>query len=271
MTKKVRERKLEYQSMNRMYFDLVESGEKMEENKRGQFTFYRSFFEAVSSLPDDVRLKLYDSIANFALNGVEPDLDGIANTIFVLVRPTIVSSNKKSRAGRLGGKKNKQSEINPEAEHKQIESKTEANEKQNESEIEIEKEKELELEKESKIELELEVEDECPLPIPEQNCSETVVALPLKTGEDFSITQDNVKEWEALYSGVDVTQQLFNMRGWLLANKERRKTKRGIMRFVNGWLARENERAVKADQSKAKKQGENVFLEMLGEELEQDG
>ena len=33
------------------------------------------------------------------------------------------------------------------------------------------------------------------------------------------------------------------MRGWLLANPRNRKTKTGIMRFVNAWLSREQNRA----------------------------
>ena len=32
------------------------------------------------------------------------------------------------------------------------------------------------------------------------------------------------------------------MAGWLDANPSKRKTKRGILRFVNGWLAREQDK-----------------------------
>ena len=32
------------------------------------------------------------------------------------------------------------------------------------------------------------------------------------------------------------------MRGWLMANPDRRKTKRGISRFINNWLSREQDK-----------------------------
>lgn len=37
---------------------------------------------------------------------------------------------------------------------------------------------------------------------------------------------------------VDVIQELRNMRGWIDSNPTKRKTKSGILKFVNGWLAR---------------------------------
>lgn len=45
--------------------------------------------------------------------------------------------------------------------------------------------------------------------------------------------------WQELYPGVDVMQQLRNMRGWLDSNPQRRKTKTGIKKFITGWLAKE--------------------------------
>ena len=59
----------------------------------------------------------------------------------------------------------------------------------------------------------------------------------------FPIHQSRVEEWTALYPAVDVLQQLRNMCGWLDANPERRKTKSGILRFANNWLAKEQNKA----------------------------
>ncbi len=78
----------------------------------------------------------------------------------------------------------------------------------------------------------------------EPKCDSTppVIALPLNTGEEYPICSDKVGEWSSLYPAVDVMQQLRNMRGWLLANPDKRKTKRGINRFVVSWLSREQDR-----------------------------
>lgn len=67
--------------------------------------------------------------------------------------------------------------------------------------------------------------------------------LPLVDGTDFEISVETVAELSSLYPAVDVEQQLRNMRGWLLANPKNRKTKAGIMRFVNSWLSREQNSA----------------------------
>jgi len=62
-------------------------------------------------------------------------------------------------------------------------------------------------------------------------------------GAEYPITLSDVRQWEQLYPAVDVMQQLRNMLGWLLANPKNRKTKSGIIRFVNGWLTQEQNRA----------------------------
>lgn len=69
-----------------------------------------------------------------------------------------------------------------------------------------------------------------------------VFELPLNTGAMHPIAADSIAQWQALYPAVDVMQQLRNMRGWLEANATRRKTKSGIMKFINGWLAKEQNR-----------------------------
>ena len=77
---------------------------------------------------------------------------------------------------------------------------------------------------------------------PEAGSTPSVVELPLNDGSEYGVTEKQCREWAELYPSVDVPQQLRNMRGWLLSNKERRKTKRGINRFITNWLSREQDR-----------------------------
>lgn len=69
-----------------------------------------------------------------------------------------------------------------------------------------------------------------------------VISLPLSSGAEHPVSQTDVDEWVALYPAVDVVQQLRNMRGWLLSNPTKRKTQKGIRRFITGWLAKEQDR-----------------------------
>ncbi len=71
---------------------------------------------------------------------------------------------------------------------------------------------------------------------------EVVSHLPLNDHTLYPVTQKQVDKWTELYPSVDVMQELRNMIGWLDADSKRLKTKRGIRRFINGWLAREQNR-----------------------------
>lgn len=66
-----------------------------------------------------------------------------------------------------------------------------------------------------------------------------IISLTLNTGEKYPITQEDIENFKKLYPAVDVLQQFRNMCGWLDANPTKRKTRSGIKRFVNTWLARE--------------------------------
>lgn len=73
----------------------------------------------------------------------------------------------------------------------------------------------------------------------EPSTDNTVITLLLNDNSEYPISESTVKEFEELYPAVDIMQELRNMKGWLKNNPKRRKTKSGIMRFVNSWLAKE--------------------------------
>jgi len=65
-----------------------------------------------------------------------------------------------------------------------------------------------------------------------------VVPLTPRDG-DYEPPQKLVDEWATCYPGVDVPQTLREIRAWNLANPTRRKTRRGILKHINGWLNKE--------------------------------
>lgn len=83
---------------------------------------------------------------------------------------------------------------------------------------------------------------------PETVSTPPVITLPLNDGSEYPVSQEQCHEWAGLYPAVDVIQQLRGMRGWLLSNPERRKTKRGVLKFITGWLAREQDRGGRSGQ-----------------------
>ena len=71
---------------------------------------------------------------------------------------------------------------------------------------------------------------------------EPVITITLNDKSEYPIYQHMIDEWIELYPNVDVMQELRNMKGWCNANPERRKTKRGILRFIVGWISRKQDK-----------------------------
>lgn len=64
----------------------------------------------------------------------------------------------------------------------------------------------------------------------------------LNTGDHWHPEDADIIAWERTYPAVDVAQELRAMESWCDANPTKRKTKAGIKRFVNSWLARAQDR-----------------------------
>lgn len=134
---------------------------QMEDEVRNQFTFYRSFFEAVFKIKSKAaRAEAYDAICKYALFNDAPDVDKMSDAAaiaFMLIKPNLDASRRKAKSGKNGGA-SKQTASKAEANGKQSGSKAEANGKQEQPASEKEKEKEKEREKEK--------ENECYPPTP---------------------------------------------------------------------------------------------------------
>ena len=61
--------------------------------------------------------------------------------------------------------------------------------------------------------------------------------IPLNDGTFYNVPKENIEVYKRLYPAVDVEQALRNMIGWCMGNPTRRKTRRGVKRFITGWLA----------------------------------
>ena len=63
-----------------------------------------------------------------------------------------------------------------------------------------------------------------------------------KDGTDWQPTDEQLIGWQHAYPEVDVFAELNVMAVWLESNEPRRKTERGMPRFVNSWLSRANQK-----------------------------
>jgi hypothetical protein len=156
---------------------------------RGQFTFYRSFWEAIKGLPKKDRLPILEAIISYALDGDTPKgLTQSQSAFFSLVKPNLDASRKKAANGKQGG------------------SKTKANGKQNEREKEIEKENEKEKEIENEIEIEIEGEnDREQTPSTGSMFAEFWKLYPDKREEESAL-----HEWNAIVHDTEIANRILD-------------------------------------------------------------
>lgn len=168
--------------------------------KRDQFTFYRSFWEALKALPKKDQLPFVMAVCSYAFGEESKPITGHALASFLLVKPILEKASKKAANGKRGGSKQK-------ANSKQTESKPEANAKQMQSNIEIEGEKEIE------VDVEREIENECSRPLyPPQGGN-----APVKQKKGKHPTVDEVREYCQLRkNGIDPEAfvDFYTARGW---------------------------------------------------------
>lgn len=200
--------------------------------ERGQFTFYRSYYEAVKHLNKSDRSAVLMAICAYALDEELPSLSGTPAAIFALVKPTLDTSRKKAESGKRGG--------DSEANRKQTESKPQANRKQTEREKESEKENEKEGENE------IEKEDECPPPTPSTFTPPTVDQV-----RDYCRERKNRVDPQRF---VD----FYTSNGWKVGKNKMKDWKAAVRTWEN------------SDKQQGRKDNgfatSNPFLEMLQEE-----
>lgn len=68
------------------------------------------------------------------------------------------------------------------------------------------------------------------------------ILLPLNDKSFYDVPLDKIALWKETYPAVNVEQELKKMIAWLDSNPTRRKTRRGIDRFINSWLSKEQDK-----------------------------
>lgn len=116
---------------------------------------------------------------------------------------------------------------------------------------------EIEIEKEKDIDTELERD--------KKTCAEkkSGIALILNDGTDYEIVEAYIEKMRPLFPDVDVRKEFRKMSAWCINNPARRKTKRGITRFINTWLSSAQK---EAEDKQSKSSGtNNIFLQIAEE------
>lgn len=178
------------------------------EQERKQFTFYRSYYDAIRKLSRRDASAVAFAIMAYGLDGEEPEgLTLNQSAFFELVRPTLDNGRKKAAAGSLGGK-------------------AQAKPKQNARE----KEKEKEIEKESEKEGEMDNKKQRP---PEKDAFEKFFAsYPSSIGHDAAW-----ESWCRLRPDDAQIRQIFSaLEGWKASKRWQEESGRFVPRAAK-WLS----------------------------------
>lgn len=71
---------------------------------------------------------------------------------------------------------------------------------------------------------------------------QAVCSFSLNDNTLFYLHQEQFLKWVDLYQSVNIESELRKIIGWLDANPSKRKTRKGFMRFANGWLSKQQDK-----------------------------
>ena len=174
--------------------------------KREQFTFYRSYYEALKNLPKRDQAAVLMAVIGYALDETEPNLSGVPLSVFTLIRPTLDSGRNKAK-----NRMNKRGSSCYQTENK-------TGTKQEQTGKEGEKEREVEGESES------------------ENDSYTP-PTPSSRGKRFSPpTVDEVREYcQERNNGIDAAAfvDFYVARGWMIGKTHMKDWKAAVRTWEN--------------------------------------
>lgn len=221
--------------------------------KRTQFTFYESFFKAISKIKKKAdRADAYDIICKYAMIGETPDekaLSDAVSVVFELCRPVLDSSRKKAenRANKTKNKTeqtdNKQEQTDNKAEEEKNKPTTNGNKTE-----QTRKEKEGEREKEREYEYIKEMGKE-------KSAAKKTNGNKREADEPFPPTLETVREHcRKIGSSVnpDRFYRHYSSRGWRLSGGDVAKDWRSILRT---WESRESAATAAGNHTRGKSAG----------------
>ena len=91
-----------------------------------------------------------------------------------------------------------------------------------------------------------------------------MITIILKGGSEHVI--DDIDQWRRDFPGIDVESEMRKASSWCRNNPGRRKTARGIRRFLHNWLSRASESAVRAPKAASHKRFEGDLYHTSDEE-----
>lgn len=225
-----------------------------------KFSFFPSFEEALIDVPGEEFKETILMICGYAFRGEIPEkMTPAQKMFFAMAKPLIKRGQVSAENGKTGGRPPKEEKNNLSDKNENLGEKENNLDEKNENLQVIENKPsenlgsvppEMDMDMEEDMDMDM---DYCSaLKQVEDEAVADVEAIPLNDGTEWKPKVDVYKEYCRLYPNVDVEDAFRRMRAWCLSNSKNRKTRRGVTKFVNGWLARDQDKPRNANYSQSR-------------------
>lgn len=232
------------------------------------FVFFKSYYEAASVLPPEIRLEIYDAVCRYALYGEVDEMSDMTRAMFTLMRANLDATEKKYRdaveSGKKGGRPRKNTEKktdqNPPFSKTETDQnlpfcETQRNQNLNDNDNVTDAENDHE---NDAVNVDAaddadrfaaaygadfdEAEEAEEAKNQKRLLEKPLAVLPLADGTEHPVFSDSIDALRPIYPGVDLDAELLRMKAWLDSNPKQRKRREEIDRFISGWFNRELEK-----------------------------
>lgn len=220
------------------------------------FVIYTKYIDQIELLDMEQRGLLLTAIMYYAAGRELPEMDAVTAMAFAFIRAQIDADKEKYQktvearreAGRMGGrppkakvedesKENRDKAKKPNGfSEKQNKAKKHDNDNEYDSDYITKSDINITFSPEPKNSDSAEAEE-----LAEKE--PVVASFLLNDKTEYDVTLSQVQRYQELYPGIDCMQELRKIVGWCENNPANRKTRKGAPRFVNGWLARAQDKA----------------------------
>ena len=207
---------------------------------RDGYVFYRSFYVSMKNLKPNMLKKLFIVINEYALNGELIESDNYISSLFELIKPQIDANNKRYQNSLKAGAP--KGTVNNPLGNNQYKSNKGGKSLDNQKSIIIQNGSSKGKPRKKKTNQNDKEEYQEDNIISSSLTGNPIISLPLNVSNTYKpIYESDISYYSGLYPNVDILQEFKNMLGWLNASPNKRKTARGIDKFINSWLCKKQD------------------------------
>lgn len=89
------------------------------------------------------------------------------------------------------------------------------------------------------------------------------IEIPLNDNSNYQFTFNQLEEYKKLYQAIDVEQEIKKFKAWCISNPTKRKTKKGILRAINSWLGKAQDKGGNNMNFKNQQKSGNPFVNYM--------